>query len=70
MASKDLNILMNTGLENTKIELFDISGRSVYDMDLGYISERISIPVDLNSGMYIVYLSSNQGVFTAKVIIE
>lgn len=66
----ELTILTNITLTDVTIELFDISGRSVYDMDPGQITDRIRFPVNLNSGLYIVHLQSAEGIFTAKLIIE
>ena len=66
----ELNILTNSVLHDARIEMFDLAGRSVYDLELGDLSERISISVNLSSGLYVVHLISREGVFKAKVIIE
>ncbi|NND50999.1 MAG: T9SS type A sorting domain-containing protein [Flavobacteriaceae bacterium] len=66
----ELTILTSTGLQDAKIKMYDLSGRLVYDLDLGQTSQRINIPVNLKSGLYIVKLTSSKGVFSTKVIIE
>ncbi len=66
----ELNILTQTPLNGASIAMYDISGRLVYNIDLGNTSEQISIPIQLNSGLYIVKLSSDSGVFTTKVVVE
>lgn len=66
----ELNILIHSALQDVKIAIYDLSGRSVFERSLGDSSDRIKIPLDLNSGLYIVQLNSLQAVFTAKVVIE
>ena len=66
----DLNILSSTPLSNANIVLYDITGRQVIDIDLGNTSDYISIPLQLNSGLYIMKLSSDTGDFTTKLVVE
>ena len=65
-----LNIISSTRLSNAELEIFDLSGRQVMFKDLGQTPERISVGINLNSGVYIVELRSDIGKFVTKIIVE
>lgn len=65
-----LNIISSSSLSNAELEIYDLAGRQVMFKDLGQTNERISIGVNLNSGVYIVELRSEAGKFITKIVIE
>ena len=65
-----LGILTTTGLSNAELDIYDMSGRQVLSKDLGQTGERISVDINLNSGIYIVELRSDLGKFVTKIVID
>ncbi|NNL33573.1 MAG: T9SS type A sorting domain-containing protein [Flavobacteriaceae bacterium] len=65
-----LNLLLHEPLINVKLSMYDMFGRQVSMDSLGEVSTRISLPIQLNSGIYILKLASDSGSFTTKFIVK
>jgi hypothetical protein len=66
-----LNIELTENTNQLLVEIYDITGKKIKNMDFSGVKQRISINVsDLNSGMYIVSLSANQAQRSFKVFIR
>ena len=61
----------NHRFEPSQILLFDISGKCIKRYDLLYQSKQYTIPLhDLSSGVYILYIKGNEGIYTEKLVIS
>jgi hypothetical protein len=66
-----LNIELTENTNQLLVEIYDITGKKIKNMDFSGVKQRISINVsDLNSGMYIVSLSANRAKRSFKVFIR
>lgn len=63
-------ILENPGVENSTIEIFDLSGKIVHTQNANQSIEKIVIPVNtLAEGAYLVKLSGAKSNFTGKLMV-
>ncbi|SCY91291.1 T9SS-dependent choice-of-anchor J family protein [Flavobacterium caeni] len=67
-ASNVLNVNAKTGASLKKIELTDMNGRIVKSLDMGNVSQTQINVSDLQSGIYLLKISSDSGVGTSKIV--
>ena len=65
-------VLAKSSLEQQKVELIGLSGKTVYSSSInsGETKHQISIANQLSKGIYVLRISSNDNVLSKKVIIE
>lgn len=68
--SESLNLKFNNGLEeNSKVEIFDILGNRVYQMDLDKGIQQSTIKVsELSNGKYFISITNSSGVYTKAFV--
>ena len=66
-ASDNLNISGRNNINLTSVELTDMNGRVVKNLNVGAVSTQLNI-ADLNAGIYLLKVTSDQGVGTTKVV--
>lgn len=62
-------IIKSEGFQYDKIEILDISGRTVYTNHVRFQPE-LELSVNLNSGVYLVRISNNNSFYTSKINIS
>ncbi|MEZ4801933.1 MAG: T9SS type A sorting domain-containing protein [Gelidibacter sp.] len=68
--SNELTFLSNSTYENVSIRMVDITGKIVYDNKIS-LSERTSIPLNLESGLYVLNLQTENDIsFKTKIIVK
>lgn len=66
-----LVILSSKNLDNTMVSIIDITGKQVYSNSKMSLSQRNRIPLNLDSGMYILSIESkNQTQYRTKIIVK
>ncbi|MEH6537948.1 MAG: T9SS type A sorting domain-containing protein [Psychroserpens sp.] len=66
----ELTILSNKVVDDANISLFDITGKSVYSAQ-GTLDRRLSIPLNLDSGMYILNIETKDSYnYRTKIIVR
>jgi len=69
-ASEYINIELDSDLELNRIEVFNVNGLKVSELDIPQPRSDQSVFVgQLNDGMYFLILFTNQGLFTEKVLV-
>ncbi len=67
--SDKLNFQLNKNLNNPEVKIFNQAGQIVYQNQFKSLSETKSIDMSsLPSGIYMVYIKSDEGVITKKII--
>ncbi|MFK7747586.1 MAG: T9SS type A sorting domain-containing protein [Kordia sp.] len=66
----DLKLRTEKLINKLDISLYDISGRNVLEVKETTIQSTIEIPIELQTGIYILQLKYNNNIQTEKVIIE
>lgn len=62
-----LNVQLDATLKNAQVKIFDAMGAVVYDNDSFKNNQKIDMSA-FSSGIYMVYVKSDQGIITKKVI--
>ncbi|WP_412984146.1 T9SS type A sorting domain-containing protein [Pontimicrobium sp. IMCC45349] len=63
-------LLNNTQIQNAAIKIIDVTGKTVYQNNNLDINNRTSIPINLNSGLYILKVIHHTNSFTTKFIVN
>jgi len=63
-------ILTNQKLNNVTITIFNILGNKIIDKNIAETENRISIPIAISNGVYILKLSSGNINYTTRLIVE
>ena len=67
----ELVILSSSLIEDVRISLLDITGKTVYNENFNSLYLRTVIPVNLDSGMYVLNLETKSGLkYRAKVVVK
>lgn len=66
-AASHLNINLNNDMQNSRIVVYDVLGKKVYDKVLNSMLSSIDIS-DWNSGVYLIRLTNNDEVYTKRFI--
>jgi len=72
MTGSSLNIVSSTlGSENTQVAIYNQLGQLVFTEEIRAVQGRLDIKnVSLSSGLFIVQLSNDEGIWTKKLIVE
>jgi hypothetical protein len=66
----ELTIISGQSFENANITIVDITGKVVYNMQTS-LSDRTSIPINVESGLYLLNIETNSNTsFKTKLIIK
>ncbi|MBC8594740.1 S8 family peptidase [Oscillospiraceae bacterium N12] len=71
--SNGFNLLFTQSSDHTKISVFDINGRQIYDRQINGVGSGEEIPIRLegvSSGLYIVKVQSRQSSLVLKMILK
>ena len=71
--SNGFNLLFTQPSDHTKISVFDINGRQIYDRQINGVGSGEEIPIRLegvSSGLYIVKVQSRQSSLVLKMILK
>ncbi len=61
-----INIELKQALQNANIEIKELSGKSVYKENFKLV-DKLNIPLDLPSGIYLIEIQSNQNYWIQKI---
>jgi len=68
----NLTIVFDNSSKNTELNIFDITGKNVYQElfeGIGFQAKSINLP-NLNNGVYIVSFSSKGSIFQKKLVVR
>ena len=68
--SSEIHIQNNSTATINKITLYNILGQQVNLWNTKLESSKIQLPVNLNTGVYIVNIKTDLGAYSKKIIIE
>jgi hypothetical protein len=63
-----LEVNTNYTIENAKITINDLLGKTIYEIKNQTISGTLEIPVSLSKGMYLITIGNDKGSITKKII--
>lgn len=66
----ELVLLNSSNTQVAHLQIVDTTGKVVYENVNLMLNERVSIPIDLNSGLYILNISTNNQVLNTKLLIN
>jgi PKD repeat protein len=66
--SNETELIINGNNEATTISVYDLSGRQVFNETVKSENNKISLGKDLQSGMYLIYITQNNTTQTMKIV--
>ena len=72
ITDNNLTVVFDNSSKNTELNIFDITGKNVYQElfeGIGFQAKSINLP-NLNNGVYIVSFSSKGSIFQKKLVVR
>ena len=69
-ASMSFTLLNNIPIYNAKIDIVEITGKSVYSVKNFTINRRTTIPINFSSGLYIINITAENKIMRTKLVVK